>query len=132
VARRASPGRADVHELSIALSLIELAAEKAAEAGGGRIEAVHLRLGRLAGVAKDALAFSFDLASQGTRLEGARLVIEEAPVVVFCPECKVERPADETEGLRCPVCGCLARNVTGGRELELTALEVSEDVPAHR
>jgi hydrogenase nickel incorporation protein HypA/HybF len=121
-----------VHELSVALSLIELATEKAGEVGGGRIEAVHLRLGRLAGVAKDALAFSFDLAARGTPLEGARLVIEEVPLAVFCPGCRVERTVSEAGGLRCPICGALAPDVTRGRELELTALEVSEDVPSHR
>ena len=121
-----------MHELSVALALIELATEKAGEIGGGRVEAVHLRLGRLAGVAKDALAFSFDLASGGTPVDGARLVIEEVPVMVFCPECRAERAANEAGGLRCSVCGTLARDVTRGRELELTALEVSEDIPSHR
>jgi hydrogenase nickel incorporation protein HypA/HybF len=119
-----------VHELSVALSLIELAAEKAGEVGGGRIEAVHLRLGRLAGVAKDALAFSFDLASRGTPLEGARLVIEEVPVVVFCSECGAERELNEVWLFRCPACGVLTPDVRHGRELELTALEVNDDTPS--
>jgi hydrogenase nickel incorporation protein HypA/HybF len=121
-----------VHELSVALSLIDLAVEQAGDVGGGRIEVVHLRLGRLAGVARDALAFSFDLASRGTPLEGARLVIEEVPLSVFCAACQVERAVSETGGLRCPVCGTLTPEVTGGRELELTTLEVSDDAPPHR
>ncbi len=121
-----------MHELSIALSLIDLAVEQAGEVGGGRIEVVHLRLGRLAGVGKDALAFSFDLASRGTPLEGARLVIEEVPLAVFCAACRAERAVSEAEWLRCPVCGALTPDVTGGRELELTTLEVSDDAPPHR
>jgi hydrogenase nickel incorporation protein HypA/HybF len=121
-----------VHELSIALSLIEMAVEKVEEAGGGRIEAVHLRLGALAGVSADALAFSFDVASRGTRLEGARLVIEEVPVSVFCPWCEAERAIGEPGTLRCPVCLALASEVTRGRELELAALEVSDGDAAHR
>ena len=120
-----------MHELSIALSLIELASEKAGDVGGGRIEAVHLRLGRLAGVAKDALAFSFDLASRGTPLDGARLVIEEVSITVFCPQCRAERVLPEAGALRCPVCGALTPDVTRGRELELTALEVNDDVASH-
>jgi hydrogenase nickel incorporation protein HypA/HybF len=118
-----------VHELSVALSLIELATEQAKAAGAGRVEAVHLRLGRLAGVAADALAFSFEIASCGTPVDGARLVIEEVPVTVFCPQCKVERAVSEDEWLRCPVCRSLAQDVTHGRELELTALEVRDAAP---
>ena len=65
-----------MHELSIALSMIEMAEEEAARAGG-RVTALHLKLGRLSGVVKQALTFSYDIACQGTALEGSQLVIEE-------------------------------------------------------
>lgn len=57
-----------MHELSIALSLVELAAEAAANAGAERVEAVHLRVGALAGVVPEALQFSFAIAARGTPL----------------------------------------------------------------
>ena len=66
-----------MHELSIALSLIEGAEEEVARQGGGRVCAVHLRLGPLSGVAKEALLFSYDVACEGTSLEGSSLIIEE-------------------------------------------------------
>lgn len=116
-----------MHELSVAVRLVELAEQKARQLEGARVEAVHLRLGALAGVAKEALLFAFDAASKGTRLAGARLVIEEVPVVVFCAGCRAERVPDEPLRFRCPVCGAPASDVLRGRELELTALEVSDD-----
>jgi hydrogenase nickel incorporation protein HypA/HybF len=67
-----------MHELSIALSLIELA-QAEGERLGGRICAVHIRIGPLAGVAKDALLFSYEVATHDTPLEGSALVIEEVP-----------------------------------------------------
>jgi hydrogenase nickel incorporation protein HypA/HybF len=116
-----------VHELSVALSLVEVAGSHLRGAlRGRRVDAVHLRLGPLAGVAKDALLFSFDAASRGTVLEGARLVIEEVPVAVFCARCQTERVVGQLL-FRCPVCGMPASDITRGRELELTALEVSDD-----
>jgi hydrogenase nickel incorporation protein HypA/HybF len=66
-----------MHELSIALSIIELAEEEAQRHGDVRVNAVHLKLGRLAGVAKEALEFSYGLACEGTALAGSRLEIED-------------------------------------------------------
>ena len=121
-----------MHELSISISLVEAACEKAAELGGVRVEALHLRLGPLSGVVRDALLFSFDLAAAGTAIEGARLEIEEVPLTVFCPRCKAERQLPGPQSFRCPVCGTPAPDVVSGRELELTALEVTDDATANR
>ena len=61
-----------MHELSIAMSMIEGASEEALSRGGAQVHAVHLKLGALSGVVKDALLFSYEVASNGTLLEGSR------------------------------------------------------------
>jgi hydrogenase nickel incorporation protein HypA/HybF len=66
-----------MHELSIAVSLVEIATEEGGRLGG-RVCAVHVKIGQLAGVVKDALAFSYDIAAQDTPIAGSKLVIEEA------------------------------------------------------
>jgi hydrogenase nickel incorporation protein HypA/HybF len=66
-----------MHELSIAMSIVEIACEEAARQAGLRVEAVHLKLGSLSGVAKDALLFSWDLACQDTAVAGAKLAVTE-------------------------------------------------------
>jgi hydrogenase nickel incorporation protein HypA/HybF len=113
-----------MHELSIAVSLIDMAAEEA-ERLGVQVEVLHLRLGVLSGVVREALLFSFDLAAEGTSIEGARLEIEEIPVVVFCPACGEERPLPGIQSFLCPVCGTPTPEVIRGRELELATMEVS-------
>lgn len=112
-----------MHELSIALSVVDLACEEA-DRHGGRISAVHLRIGKLAGVAPEALLASYEMACAETALEGSRLVIEEVPVVVFCEPCAAERPLDSLQSFCCPECGAPASRVERGRELELVALEI--------
>ena len=67
-----------VHELSIATSIVEIATEEGAR-HGGRVQVVYLQLGALAGVVKDALLFSWDLACSETPIEGAKLEIEDVP-----------------------------------------------------
>jgi len=65
-----------MHELSIAITLVELAADAARSLGAARVNRVFVRLGTRAGVAAEALRFSFDLAAEGTIVQGARLELE--------------------------------------------------------
>jgi hydrogenase nickel incorporation protein HypA/HybF len=111
-----------MHELSIALSILDLVAEEA-ERHGGRVAAVHLKLGPLSGVVKDALVSAYDLAREGTPLARTELVVAEIPVVAYCPACAAERTL-ALPHLCCPACGTPTPEVVSGRELEVTALEI--------
>lgn len=113
-----------MHELSIAMSIVEVAAEEADRQGGGRVAAVHLRLGPLAGVIPDALRSAFGLAREETALADADLVIEEVAVAVYCPACDAERSAVSVQQLCCSACGTPTPEVVRGRELEVVALEI--------
>ncbi len=68
-----------MHELSIALNIVDIASTEAQRQGGARVQSVHLKLGALSGIARDALLFSWDLACQDTPVAGARLDIHETP-----------------------------------------------------
>lgn len=115
-----------MHELSIAMGLVEAACEEAARLGGVRVEALHLRLGALSGVVREALEFSYQIAIEGTPIEGARLEVEEVPVRVHCPRCAAERTLASVQYFHCPVCDTVTPDLLGGREIELFALEVTE------
>lgn len=112
-----------MHELSIALSIIEGAEEELARQGGGRVCAVHLKLGPLSGVVKDSLLFSYELACEGTTLEGSSLLIQEMPIRLNCHHCAEERAAVSAQRLHCVECGHPG-SVVSGAELELFALEM--------
>ena len=49
-----------MHELSIALSLLDQVAEEAERRGGVQVHAIHLRLGPLSGVVKEALLSAYN------------------------------------------------------------------------
>jgi hydrogenase nickel incorporation protein HypA/HybF len=68
-----------MHELSIAMSIVEIACEEAGRQGAGPVDEVHLKMGKDSGVVSDALLFSWELACEGTRAEGARLLIDHQP-----------------------------------------------------
>jgi len=119
-----------MHELSIAMSILEMAEEESDRRGGVRVSAVNLKLGALSGVVKDALLFSWDVASAGTGMEGSRLLIEEVPVEVYCPTCLANRTLESVQWFVCPQCKSPVSEVLHGRELEVFALELEEsEVP---
>jgi hydrogenase nickel incorporation protein HypA/HybF len=114
-----------MHELSIANSIIDLASEVAASAGARRVTAVHIRIGSLAGVAAESLTFCYEVASRGTLLDGSRLVVESAPVVIHCPSCERDVELEDLLRFVCPRCGTPTADVRSGRELEIESIEVS-------
>src|SRR5436190_23956007 len=112
-----------MHELSIALSILDLVAEEA-ERHSGRVAVVHLKLGPLSGVAKSALLSAYEMAREDTPMAQADLMVEDVPIVVYCPACAAERRLASVQELCCPACGAPTPDVVNGRELEVTALEI--------
>jgi hydrogenase nickel incorporation protein HypA/HybF len=115
-----------MHELSIAMSIVDLACEEAEWRGAPGVDVVHLKIGPLSGVVKEALLFSYEIACQQTPLEGSKLLIEEVPIVVNCPACQERRHVQSIQSLCCAECGTPTPDVLQGRELMVTALELRQ------
>ena len=107
------------------MSIVELA-EDEADRRGVRINAVHLKLGTLAGVVKEALLSCYEMACEDTPLQGSRLVIEDVPVVVFCKTCRKVGSLNSIQLFCCPQCGAPCSEIVQGKELEVVALEIEE------
>jgi len=114
-----------MHELSIALSIIDAIAEESVERGLSEVEAVHLKLGVFSGVDRDALLFAWQLACEGTPLEQSRLEIETVPLVIHCDTCGFDRSPPSLCEICCPDCNTPAQTIVTGRELEVVSLEVA-------
>jgi hydrogenase nickel incorporation protein HypA/HybF len=120
-----------MHELSIAMSIVEMAEEQSESHGGAKITAIHLKLGPLSGVVKVALENAFSLAREGTVLEHAILIVEQVPIVAHCPKCRTDRTLPSMQSFMCPVCATPVTEIIHGRELEVVALEIEEaEVPS--
>ncbi|MGA2759907.1 MAG: hydrogenase maturation nickel metallochaperone HypA [Candidatus Cybelea sp.] len=113
-----------MHEITIALSLLESIESTASVQGIERVNAVHVRVGALSGVVRDALLFSWDVATARTIAEGSRLVVEEIPLVIFCEFCESEQAPHPGTGLLCPACGTPSPRIVRGREMQLVSMEV--------
>lgn len=113
-----------MHEITVALGILEGVQSAAREQGAQSVSAVHVRVGALSGVVRDALLFSWDVATAETIAEGSRLCIEEIPLVVFCERCEDERAPLPGTGLLCPNCGTPSPRIVHGREMQLVSMEV--------
>jgi hydrogenase nickel incorporation protein HypA/HybF len=114
-----------MHELSIAMSIVEMAQEEA-ECRSVQVDAVHLDLGMLSGVVKEALLFSYEVACCGTPLQGSRLMVNEIPIETFCPACNAAKRLPSMNWFCCPDCGTPTPEVIHGKELMITALELKQ------
>ena len=65
-----------MHELSLAVSLIELAEVEAVKSGNSRILSVKVIVGKTSGVDADAFSFMLDIAKKNTMMENARIDLE--------------------------------------------------------
>ena len=118
---------AAMHELSIVMSILDCVAEQVHRHGGDvKIAAIHLSLGPLSGVVKEALVSAYDRAIETSEFSGAKLVIRETPVIAYCSTCDREQTLASIQEMRCPVCRTPTPDIRGGRELEVTALEICE------
>lgn len=115
-----------MHELSIALGIVDIAEEESDRRGQALILAVHVKLGPLSGVVKEALTSAYELACEGSALAGSRLVIEETALIIHCSRCQIEATVPSVYEMCCPRCGTPSANLVSGRELEVTALEIEE------
>jgi hydrogenase nickel incorporation protein HypA/HybF len=113
-----------MHELSIAMSILDLAEEESQKHGSARILGIHLKLGCLSGVVKEALVSAYQLAREQTPFEETELVIEEVPAQVHCPTCRATRAVVSVQNLCCVECGTPSAEITSGRDLELVAMEI--------
>lgn len=115
-----------MHELSIAMSIVEIAQQEAARHGGAEVTAVHLKLGALSGVMEDALRSSYEMAAYDTPLKNSELLVEHVPVKVYCPTCCTEQGLPSIQNFACPRCGEKITQVRSGREIEVFALEIRQ------
>ena len=109
-----------MHELAITESIVDAVTERLPDA---RITCVRLEIGALSGVVADSVRFCFDLVTEGTNVEGARLEITEVPGRCHCRVCGVDF---EPEGpiTLCP-CGSIEIKVLSGQELKIASVQVA-------
>ncbi|MDR1499547.1 MAG: hydrogenase maturation nickel metallochaperone HypA [Tannerellaceae bacterium] len=114
-----------MHELSIALSIIELVREQALRSQALSIEEVEIEIGRLSGVEVETLTFALQSAVKDTMLERARIVRRDIEGEGICGDCGV---GFAVSGIfsPCPHCGSYAVRLIKGKELRVKSIIINK------
>ena len=113
-----------MHEMGIITQIIEIASSSIPpEIKNPKVSKINLKIGKMTAVVPASLSFCFDIASKDTPLEGARLSIEEIPVVGRCQKCGHEWPIDSPD-FKCEKCQHGQVDIISGRELDISSLEL--------
>jgi hydrogenase nickel incorporation protein HypA/HybF len=106
--------------MAITQSVVDAVCEHAA---GRRVHSVRLEVGALCAVVPDSMQFCFELATQGTVADGARLDVDLQPGTARCRTCQREFELPDLI-LLCR-CGSADVEVMTGRDLRILSMEVS-------
>ena len=112
-----------MHEMSIALSIIDLATETARKENASRIAEIELDIGTMSGVEITALHFAMEIAVVDSILENSIVKINRIKARSECLEC---RHIFDSENYMnsCPMCNELNTQFISGRELQVKSLIV--------
>ncbi len=112
-----------MHELSIAMNIVEIAEENARNEKATAVTEIELEIGSLSGVILQALEFAMDSAVKGTMLENAKVKMVLLDGKAKCTECGNVFETN-TAFEPCPVCGNPFSDIIQGKELTVKKLIV--------
>jgi hydrogenase nickel incorporation protein HypA/HybF len=117
--------RMNVHEVSIALGMVEELTRIAEENNAKQITSVRLRIGKMSGIVADSLKFAFDAVKlEHPLLTSAEIQINEVPLVYQCSECNTTFEADDIYFPSCKNCESYNLKIISGREQHIDNVEV--------
>ncbi len=112
-----------MHELSVTQSLLEIALRHAAQHRASRVTELHIVLGQLSSIVDDSVQFYWDIVSEGTICDGARLCFDRTPAALRCSDCN-HTFSLEPQLAACPACGSARLQVTAGEEFRLESIDI--------
>ena len=113
-----------MHELSIVLNVVDMAAEQTRIHNASRVDSIELEIGSLAGIEMDAFNFAWKAAIPNTVLEEAERIVHEIPAKAHCLLCDDDFETEQLWSI-CPNCGEFRNEIIQGRELRVKTLTVS-------
>ena len=114
-----------MHELSIAMSVLEASQRELTRYHGAELRKIRLRIGELAAVDPEALRFSFEAITRETAWACVELELDCVPRTNQCLDC-TEQFTVKNGGFTCPKCGSQRTSFLRGDELEIASIELEE------
>jgi len=113
-----------MHELSIAMGIVDIANKEAVKHHVSNIELIELEIGTLSGIEMESLNFVWPLAVNGTVLEHAEKKIDVIKGKARCLDCGCDYDLDNIFD-SCPECKSYFKDIYHGKELRVKAIVVN-------
>lgn len=113
-----------MHELSVVMSIIDIANEQAKNNDAVCIETIEMDIGCLSTIQMEAFDFAWQQAVKSTILENSVKKINRISGKAVCMDCDAVFPVENLYDA-CPVCGKHLLNIIQGKELRVRSLTVS-------
>jgi hydrogenase nickel incorporation protein HypA/HybF len=113
-----------MHELSIVMSILDIAKSEAIKANASQINEIELEIGTLSGIDMDSFNFAWREAIRGTILENSNRIVFRPQGKASCLGC--DQSFDLVNRFDpCPFCNSHFINIIQGKELKVKALVVN-------
>lgn len=112
-----------MHELSVTENIINICSEEAEKNKAFKVREIKILVGEMTGLIPESIQYYFDIASIGTKVEGAKLNIIKVPLKIYCNECK-NTSVIKRGVFTCPVCNGTDIKLLGGNEFMIESMEV--------
>jgi len=110
--------------MSVATSLIDIVLDTAKNNNASKVTKVFVKIGRLAGIEKDALLFAYDaIKDEYGLIKESEMVIEDVPITGKCHKCGKTDTYTEMF-FACSSCGAYEVELLTGEEMSITEIEV--------
>ncbi len=117
--------KTQVHEVSIALSMMDELTRIAKENDAKSITSVNLRIGRSSGIVIDSLKFAFDaIKLENSLIASAEIHIEDVPLRYKCSECEKDFELESIHFPSCPFCKSFRLKILSGEEMDIANMEL--------
>ncbi len=114
-----------MHELSIAMSIVDIAAKQAEAASARAVSRVELDIGALSGIEYESLEFALTVAVENTLLEGTEFKINRIEPLCQCLSCDNLYTPNGVFS-HCPECQEQNIEIIKGKELQIKSLLIEQ------
>lgn len=112
-----------MHELSIVMSIVDIAQQQAEKAGATKVDEIEIDIGYLSTVEMNAFEFAWSQAVKDTILEGTVKKINRIPGIAKCSDCDATFSIEQLYDA-CPECGRHLISIVQGKELRVKSMVV--------
>ena len=114
-----------MHELSVALNIIEIVLDYANKLQAKSVCELELDIGTISGVIPETLEFAMDVSIKDTIIENAKIKINVIEAEAKCMKCEKHFNLNDIYTL-CPFCGSFEFDIIKGKELKVKSIKIPD------